>query len=679
MSSDDRNASPYTAPSESPSSLLALLKRRYFRRMWSITTVSSLGDWLGVFALTFYVKNISGHAEFAVGGVLLFRVIPGLFFGPFAGVLADRFDRRRLMVTADLCRAALIASIPWMHAVWELFVVSAVMEVLGLMWAPSKDATIPNLVDRSQLMTANQLSLITTYATFPMGGALVALLAIPAAVLAHFHAPGAFSQSTTLAFFVDAGTFLFSASMVATFPAELMRTKRALRQVGNWNPLSELLEGFRFIRRSPIVRTLVVSAWMAFSGGSAVISLGPIFAGRIVRGGEAAGQAAWGALIIAVGIGLVGGMITAGWIARRVEREYIFPFGLTLSGTLTVVTASMTAIKPTIVSTVFVGFGAGIAWVTIYTLLQERTDDRLRGRTFATLYTGIQLSLFIGLGGWPILAGLVGDHTVRIGAGTFDVAGVRVALWGGGLGLVVSGVTAWRAMHGKTRRRAARLRGLRLSQGVSGGARSGLFIAFEGGEGAGKSTHIELLSDWLRQQGKHVTVTREPGGTAIAEEIRRILLNPATKEMDPKTETLLFAAGRAQHVAEVIRPALERNDVVLCDRYVDSSIAYQGLARGLGEDDVLHLNVWATDELLPDVVVLLHVDPEKGLARTGGRRDRMEQEELTFHRKVNEAYLHLAREYPSRFSVVDASGTIEQVQGQIRTAILPFLQEVTTL
>ncbi|TMK20743.1 MAG: MFS transporter, partial [Actinobacteria bacterium] len=125
--------------------------------------MSSLGDWLGVFALTIFVQELTHKAEFAVGGVLLFRVVPGLFFGPFAGVLADRFDRRRLMITADLLRAALIATIPFYKHLWSIFLVSALMEMLALMWTPAKEATLPNLVERDELMTANQLSLITTY------------------------------------------------------------------------------------------------------------------------------------------------------------------------------------------------------------------------------------------------------------------------------------------------------------------------------------------------------------------------------------------------------------------------------------------------------------------------------------------------------------------------------------
>ena len=672
----------YTPPSEQPSSLLSLLKRRYFRRLWAVTTVSSLGDWLGVFALTLFVQNLSeSNAEFAVGGVLLFRVVPGLFFGPFAGVLADRFDRRRLMITADLARAGLIASLPWIRQLWALFLVSAVMELLTLMWSPAKEATLPNLVDRSELMTANQLSLITTYGTFPIAGGLVAGLGALAGVLGNIDALDVLRrQPTSLAFFVDALTFLFSAGMVATFPKHLMKAKRAQTETFDAkNAFRDFVEGLRFVRSERIVRTLVTGAWIAFTGGGAVIALGPIFADRIVDGSRAAAQTAWGALIVAVGIGLVGGMITAGAIARRIARERIFPLGLILSGFAVIIVASMTSMAPTIVATVFTGFGAGVAWVTIFTLLQERTSDQLRGRTFATLYTGVMLSLFVALGGWPLLAGAIGDHTLHAGGYIFDLSGVRIVLWLGGGFLMAAGFIAIRTMRPKSLiggKVGGRIKGLQFSpRAVGGGARRGLFFAFEGVEGCGKSTQVKLLYEALEEQGRKVIVTREPGGTRIAERVRHVVLDPDCKEMDPKTEALLYAASRAQHVAEVIRPALEAGSVVLCDRYLDSSLAYQGVARGLGEEDVMRLNVWATDETLPDLVILLHLDAEIGLARTKGDPDRMEQEDVAFHRKVGEAYLHLARSFPSRFAVIDASGSVEDVHRQVKTAILPFLRE----
>ena len=640
-----------------------------------------MGDWLGVFALTIFVQQLSGKDEFAVGGVLLFRVVPGLFFGPFAGVLADRFDRRRLMITADLCRAGLIAAIPWIRHLWALFLISAVMEILTLMWSPAKEATLPNLVERDELMTANQLSLITTYGTFPIAGALVAAMAGLAGLLGRIEAFEVLRrQPNSLAFFLDAASFLFSAAMVATFPRHLMKAKRARTEFTAQHAFRDFAEGLRFVRSDRTVRTLVVGAWIAFTGGGAVIGLGPIFAERVVQGTRAANAAAWGALIVAVGIGLVGGMITAGALARRVPRERIFPIGLIVSGASVIIVSAMTSMAPAIVVTVFIGAGAGVAWVTIFTLLQERVEDRLRGRTFATLYTGIMLSLFVALGGWPLLAGAIGDHTVDIGSNVLDLAGIRIVLAAGGVFLMIAGLQALRAMRGpKLEKIRGRLSGLQFhsSPKLAGGARRGMFIVFEGVEGSGKTTQMKMLYEALTNGGHTVVVTREPGGTPIAERIRGIVLDAGAKEMDPKTEALLYAASRAQHVAEVVRPALEAGKVVLCDRYLDSSLAYQGIARGLGEEDVLRLNVWGTDETLPDLVILLHLDPEIGLSRTKGDPDRMEQEDIAFHRKVGEAYLHLARSFPSRFSVIDAGGPIEEIHRQVKAATLPFLREAS--
>lgn len=678
MRVEDSGNSERTTPfPEQPGGLKALLSRRYFRRLWFVTAVSSLGDWLAVFALAAYVGELSGRPELAVGGVLLFRVVPGMFFGPFAGVLADRFDRRRVMVTADVLRALFVFAIPFVDDLVTLFAISAILEMLNLLWTPSKDATVPNLVEREQLLPAAQLNIITTYATLPLGGALVAFLVIPATLLANLGGIfGSLEQYPVhLAFFINGATFVFSGAMIATFPKRLM-VSAAARQPGHpFRPFRDMAEGLRFVKGHPMVRSLMMGAWIAFLGGSAVISLGPVLAAKFVRGGSSAQvQAAWGALIVAVGVGLVSGMVLAGRIGRVIKRETLFPIGLIGSGVMTVIVATRIAFVPAVIATGLAGFGVGLAWVTTFALLQERVDDRLRGRTFATLYTGIQFALFAGLATWPFVAGAIGNREAQIGDITVDLAGSRIALVLGGTVLVAAGVLALRlGVVGKTR--ASRRRGLRL--GIAGGAsRPGLFISFEGGEGAGKSTQMQATAQWLMSRGMIVLVTREPGGTEIAERIRGVLLDPDHSEMDYKTEALLYAASRAQHVSERIRPALEEGKVVLCDRYIDSSLAYQGGARGLGIQDILNLNVWATDELLPDLVVLLHLEPGAGFGRKDAERDRMEQEELAFHEKVSDSFLQLARQYPSRFVMIDASGPIEVVQSQIRTALLPFLEPI---
>ena len=193
-------------------------------------------------------------------------------------------------------------------------------------------------------------------------------------------------------------------------------------------------------------------------------------------------------------------------------------------------------------------------------------------------------------------------------------------------------------------------------------------------EGAGKGTQIDLVARFLGQEGFDVVVCREPGGTNVGERVRDLLLDRATGSVEPRTEALLFAAARSQLVTTVIRPALQEGKVVLCDRYVDSSLAYQGVARGLGEQDVLTLNVWATQGLFPDLVVLLHLEPEEGMTRAAGDLDRIESEDVAFHVKVADAYLRIAEEHPERFVVVDASKTEEEVQKEVAEALLRLLR-----
>jgi dTMP kinase len=204
-------------------------------------------------------------------------------------------------------------------------------------------------------------------------------------------------------------------------------------------------------------------------------------------------------------------------------------------------------------------------------------------------------------------------------------------------------------------------------------AEPGRLVAFEGVEGSGKSTQLDLLRCALERRGHEVVVTREPGGTPAGERVREVLLDPAVK-LHPRAEALLFAAARAQLVEQVIRPALERGAVVLCDRYLDSSLAYQGGGRGLGRAPVEAVNRFATGGLLPDLVVLLDLDPADGLARRRGARDRIEVEDLAFHRRVRDAFRELVAADPGRFAVVDAAGPVDRVAAQVLAAALDRLE-----
>ena len=200
-------------------------------------------------------------------------------------------------------------------------------------------------------------------------------------------------------------------------------------------------------------------------------------------------------------------------------------------------------------------------------------------------------------------------------------------------------------------------------------AARGMFITFEGGDGSGKSTQIQSVRDWFESRGREVIVTREPGGTELGTEIRRLVQN-GPEDVDARTEALLYAADRAYHVATVIRPALERGAVVLGDRYIDSSLAYQGAARSLGVDEIASLSAWATQGLYPSLTFLLDLPPEVGARRRTDAPDRMERESMDFHERVRHEYLRLADAESDRIVVIDAVGTVDEVFSEIRGVLV---------
>lgn len=193
------------------------------------------------------------------------------------------------------------------------------------------------------------------------------------------------------------------------------------------------------------------------------------------------------------------------------------------------------------------------------------------------------------------------------------------------------------------------------------------FITIEGGEGAGKSTNIDLVVNILKKAGKEIVLTREPGGTKIGEKLREMLLNSAYTEMDYRTELLLMFAARAQHIAEVIQPALDAGKWVVCDRFTDATYAYQGAGRGIGQEKIAILEEWVQEGLKPDVTILLDVPVEIGLQRVAQRaaQDRFEQEKMKFFDTVRQAYLDMADAEPERFKVIDAGQTLDKVKAAL--------------
>lgn len=207
----------------------------------------------------------------------------------------------------------------------------------------------------------------------------------------------------------------------------------------------------------------------------------------------------------------------------------------------------------------------------------------------------------------------------------------------------------------------------------------GFFITFEGVEGAGKTTILHSIVDKLKSQGYDVVATREPGGIEIAEQIRNIILDRENVKMEERTEALLYAAARRQHLAEKVLPALEAGKIVLCDRFIDSSLAYQGHARGLGIEEVYDINKFAIQDLMPNITLLFDIDPQKGLERIAANdereKNRLDLEKLDFHKKVYEGYQILTEQYPDRILKVNADQSIELVERSAYDKILSYLNK----
>lgn len=670
-----------------------LLGGRNFRLFFASSVQSSLGDWAGLVAMQTLVLTLAQGtrlALFSLGAVMMARLVPSLFIGPVAGVLADRYDRKRLLVVTDLARGALFVGIAFSEEIVGLLALTFIVECLSLLFASAKDAALPTLVERRQLEQANQLNLLATYGTLPLGAVLAALMAAFSRVL---EAGGVdFIAPERIVLLLNAGSFLIGAALFSRLRLPPPTPRHEAAQTAGL--LAELRAGLEFINDRPLIRSLILGVVGVFFGAGVVVTIGPEF----VRTELGRPSTDWSLLMTSVGTGLAAGIGGVRLLTRGHEgsagQERVFPWALVATGAIATVMATLPTFLTTLVAGFALGAAAGMAFVTGYTLLHLSTPDEVRARTFATFYTGTRAALFTALAIAPFLAGIIGRGTLILGGFAVSMSGTRIALLlGGAVGLLAAVV----ARRGMARARSEPARPIvRIASEPAPAPLGGVFVAFEGVEGAGKSTQVAALVDALRGEGADVLVTREPGGTPVSEKVRQVLLDPDGPAMHPRTEALLVAAARAEHVQRAIMPALEAGRVVVCDRYLDSSLAYQGRGRGLGESDVLEINRWAIADVVPDVVVVLYLDPEEGQRRVAERRrqraapdrsasgvttlagadpatDRFDQEGLAFHQRVADAYLELARRDPSRYLVVDAAGDAGAVARAVRSGLHPWL------
>ncbi|HEX4654144.1 MAG TPA: dTMP kinase, partial [Mycobacteriales bacterium] len=546
-------------------------------------------------------------------------------------------------------RFGLYASIPIVHTLWWLLVASFLIESLSLFWIPAKEASVPNLVPPSHLESANRISLITTYGSAAVASSLFALLAevnqVLGRVFEHFR-----SNPVDLALYIDATTFLISA--VTVWSLRTITSQRTARQATGErvSTLRSIADGWRFIASARWLRGLVVGILGAVAAAAVAIGLAPRFVVDLH-----AGNAGYGVLFATIFIGLATGMFAGPRLFRGLSRRRLVGVCISAAGVALSLDSIMPNLLLAMVFTFLMGAFAGIVWVVSITLVGLEVSDDRRARTFAYIYNMMRLMLLLVVVAAPFIAGLIGQHSTVVGDTRIRLDGITITMFGAGLIAMVVGRICFRLMDDRpdVPLRADLLAAMRRRDPEPGRGASGLFVVFEGGEGAGKSTQATLLADALRARGHDVVTTFEPGATPIGRRLREVLLDRGSTGMSARTEALGYAADRAQHVAEVIRPALRRGAVVVSDRYVDSSLAYQGAGRELDEHEVKRLSRWATGGLTPDLTIVLDVDPAEGLTRATGPGDRIETEAMEFHQRVRNRFLELARRGRNRYLVID--------------------------
>jgi dTMP kinase len=645
-----------------------------FRKLWNSMLFSSLGDWLGLLATTALAQQLSGGsyatANFAIAGVFIARLLPAVFLGPIAGVITDRFDRRRLMVSVDIMRAALYISIPIVHTYFWLYTAMILVECLTLFWSPAKEASVPNLVPRDKLENANQVSLLAAYGTAPIAAILFSLLTLLSGAIAAI-SPLIPTNSIDIALYVNAASFLFAAWTIRGLK-EIPKGS-ASKSNKDENVGQSLIQGWKAVSESKIIRGLIIGMVGAFSAAGAVIGLARTFVGDL--GG---GDAAYGVLFGSVFTGLAIGIAFGPKIFAQFSRRRLFGASLSTAGFFLVLLAAISNLTLSIFIVIFLGAFSGITWVTGFTMLGMEVHDDVRGRTFAFVQSLIRITLVAVLAIAPIIAATIGVHSYEFENIKLNYNGAQITMLLAGLIAALIGSISYHQM--KDRPTVSLWSDiLAAMQGelgsITGTATQGIFIAFEGGEGTGKSTQSKLLQKWLEQEGETVVLSREPGGTDLGKDLRKILLGHETGAISPRAEALLYAADRAHHVFSVIRPGLAEGKVVISDRYFDSSAAYQGAGRVLNPSEVARISRWATESLYPTLTILIDVPAEVGLSRLQSR-DRLEAEPTEFHERVRQEFLQIAMMDPERYFVVDGTQSVEEIHTQIiaRVAELPALK-----
>ncbi|MGW2130396.1 dTMP kinase [Streptomyces coelicoflavus] len=702
MTRAEQPTAPHPAPDDAlvadsrERAVRALLRRPQLRRLWSAQLVGGVGDILALLVLVLLAVQAAIGAgsfgggyrgvAFAVATVFGVRILATLLFGavllgPLTSLTSQDgpLDRRWTLVGADGLRAALLIVAPlWIdwtpdNALAVLLVTVFVTGVAERFWTVCRESAAPALLPAPPLEGATvrplpdhmdalrRLSLRTGFVAIPLAAAVLVVAGLLNNLLGAGIAWFAEHQAA-LGSYVAAGLFAASLSVVAFLELPAVRTPRARSP----------LEGMRRPKsgsgvdkgRTGVLPLLVFACAAVAAVVAAAVAVAVLHAKDL--GG---GPVLYGLMVGALTGGVVVGIRTAPALLPSLSRRRLLALAIAFAGIALLAAGLVPDDTTVLLLLALAGVGAGVTANTGHALLDQETEDHRRARTTEHLHAVVRVYVALGAVVGPVLAAAIGPHRLESGRFVFAHGGAAFLLML--LGALLLPLAA--LVLAKVDDRSGVPLRHDLRDALLGGddpepapTANGFFIALEGGDGAGKSTQAEALAEWIRGKGHEVVLTREPGATPVGKRLRSILLDVSSAGLSHRAEALLYAADRAEHVDTVVRPALERGAVVVSDRYIDSSVAYQGAGRDLSPTEIARINRWATDGLVPHLTVLLDVAPEAARERFTEAPDRLESEPAEFHARVRSGFLTLAAADPGRYLVVDAGQEPEAVTTAVR-------------
>ncbi|MGW5798398.1 dTMP kinase [Streptomyces bacillaris] len=675
----------------------ALLRVPPLKRLWSAQLVGGIGDALALLVLVLLSLQAAvlegsfgaGYrgAAFAVAAVFGARILSTVLFGavllgPLTSltVPGGKLDRRWLMIGTDGLRLALLIIAPlWIDWVPDkaLMMVLITVFVTGAaerLWAVAKESAAPALLPAPPLEGAavrplpdhldalGRLSLRTNFLAVPAAAVVLLVATLIGNLLGTGLEWFSFHQAA-LASYVAAG--LFSASISTLYFLELPDTATP-------RPRSPL-EGLRrptHDGRPDKGRTgalpLTVAVCAAVAGAIAAAAAVSVLHAYDLGGGPVT----YALLILALTGGTALGIRTAQKVLPTLSRRRLLALATAVTGIALLALGLVPDTATGIAIALLAGYAAGVTANIGHTIIDQETEAARQARTTEHLQALVRVLVALGAVAGPLLAAAIGQHRLASASGDFVFAHGGAAFTLMLIGALLLPLAA--IVVAKTDDRAGVPLRRDLREALRGGdpavapAATGFFLALEGGDGAGKSTQVEALADWIRSKGHEVVVTREPGATPVGKRLRSILLDVSSAGLSNRAEALLYAADRAEHVDSVVRPALERGAIVISDRYIDSSVAYQGAGRDLAPTEIARISRWATSGLVPHLTVLLDVDPQTARERFTEAPDRLESEPAEFHERVRSGFLTLAAADPTRYLVVDAGQEPEAITTVVR-------------